>query len=144
MWKKMSQREFFFRIITYCILLFGGLKSSCLKELQIFRNQAAQIECRAPPRYKRVLLFEKVKWFTVYQIVAYQTLVNVYKICKNSEQEYLSGLLNWDGRGLRIMRTNTKLNLAQKSFTFRGASLWNQLASDVRNSMSISFFQEKG
>ena len=90
-----------------------------------------------------MLLFEKVKWLTVNQLVAYQTLVNVYKIRKNSEPEYLSDLLNRDSRGLRIIRTNTKLNLAQKSFTFRGASLWNELPLDVRNSVSISSFKKK-
>ena len=97
--KKNVAEGIFISILTYCISLFGGTESSCLKELQILQNKAAQIVCRAPPRSNRVLLFEKVKWLTLNQLVAYQTLVNVYKIRKNSEAEYLSDLLNRDSRG---------------------------------------------
>ena len=64
---------------------------------------------------------------TVNQLVAYHTLIQVYKIRNSGEPEYLASALKDDNRNGHIVVPITNLTLAMKSFTFREAKLWNSL-----------------
>ena len=86
-------------------------------------------------------LFDKVGWFTVRQLVVYHTLTMVFKIRWSKEPEYLSSILSEDTRGQRIRRSNTRLNLAFKSFGFRGPQFWNQLPLSIWTCDKISSFK---
>ena len=126
--KKQVADSIFTSVLTYCISLFGGMDVGHVKDLQILQNQAAQIVCGAPARTNRMYLFDRVGWFTVRQLVVYHT-------------EYLSSILSEDTRGQRIRRSNTRLNLAFKSFSFRGPQFWNQLPLSIRTCEKISSFK---
>ena len=142
--KKRVADGIFTSVLSYCLPLFGGSEACNIKDLQVLQNRAAQIVCKAPSRCNRVKLFDKVKWLTVNQLIAYQTLVAIYKIRESREPEYMSKIVNNTSRGNRILRTNTRLSLAQKSFTFRGVQLWNQLPLDLRTTdTAIGYFKTK-
>ena len=139
--KKQVADSIFTSVLTYCISLFGGMDVGHVKDLQILQNQAAQIVCGAPARTNRMYLFDRVGWFTVRQLVVYHTLTMVFKIRWSKEPEYLSSILSEDTRGQRIRRSNTRLNLAFKSFSFRGPQFWNQLPLSIRTCEKISSFK---
>ena len=105
----------------YCLPLFGGCNVSELKSLQVLQNRAAQLVTNSPPRSNRVVMYSKLKWLTVNQLVSYHTLLAVFKIRNSGEPEYLAQFLKNDNRQSRIIVPNTQLSLAKKSFVWRGS-----------------------
>ena len=69
-------------------------------------------------------MFDKLDWLTVNQLIAYHSLLQIYKIRSSGEPEYLSQILKNDNRNGHIIIPSSDLSLAIKIFTFRGAKLW--------------------
>ena len=86
-------------------------------------------------------MYSELGWMTVNQLVAYHTLVVVFKIRKCGEPEYLASSLQNDGSTGKIIIPNPKLTLVKKSFLFRGATDWNKLSTSVRLSSKIGEFK---
>ena len=141
--RKTVTEGIFNSILVYCLTLYGGSDRTHIRELQVLQNKAAQIVCHAPPRSNRAKLFEKLGWLSVNQLIMYHTLINVYRIRVCGEPEYLAQFLKNDSITGRIIRTNTNLGLALRSFVFRGSSQWNSLPSSIRILTKIGTFKKK-
>ena len=140
--RKTVTQGIFNSVLVYCLPLFGGSDIGHVKDIQVLQNKAAQIVCHAPPRANRSRMFDTLGWMTVNQLISYHTLISVFKMRASGEPEYLAQFLQDDSRTGRIVRTNTELSLAMKSFTFRGSAQWNQLPSNLRNSIRIGAFKK--
>ena len=112
-----------------------------IKSIQVLQNRAAQVVTHFPPRTRREDLFNKVKWLTVNQLVAYNTPLTLFKIRKTGEPEYLAQFLKYDNRQDRIIIPNTQLGLAKKSFVWRGSANWNSLSQELRKCNKIGKFK---
>ena len=88
-------------------------------------------------------MYDKLDWLTVNQLIAYHTLIQVYKIRSSGEPEYLHNILKHDNRAGHIVIPVTDLTLAMKSFTFRGAKLWNSLPTHVRCCSKVGMFKKQ-
>ena len=141
--KKSVAEGIFNGVLAYCLPLFGGTEEQNIKELQVLQNRAAQVVCNTPLRFSRQKLFDKVEWLSVNQMVVYYTLMTVFQIRRNGQPEYLSEILRQDTRGKRIFRSRAKLSLTLKSFTFRGAALWNELPLCMRTEECTVSFKKK-
>jgi hypothetical protein len=141
--RKMIAIGIFNSVLTYCLPLFGDCGVNNLKEIQILQNKAAQIVSHSPPRAARVQMFTKLDWLTVNQLVAYHTLISVFKIRKSREPEYLSKFLCNDSRYGKIMFEKIELKVATKSFVFRGSESWNLLPIAAKNCQKIGEFKPK-
>ena len=75
-------------------------------------------------------------------LVAYHTLLQIFKIRKSQQPEYLFGILGRDNRNGHIVVTNTQLSLAKKSFTFKGSELWNHIPADIRYILRLGNYKE--
>ena len=139
---KTITQGIFNSVLVYCLPLFGGCDKGELNSLQVLQNKAAQIVTRSPPRSVRNSMFDKLDWLSVNQLVAYHTLIQVYKIRSCREPEYLSEILRNDNRNGNIIIPNSDLSLAKKSFSFRGAQLWNSLPVQIRSCLKISQFKK--
>ena len=128
-------------VLVYCLPLYGGCNVAHIKSIQVLQNRAAQVVTHFPPRTRREDLYNKVKWLTVNQLVAYHTLLTVFKIRKTGEPEYLAQFLKYDNRQDRIIIPNTQLGLAKKSFVWRGSATWNSLSQDLRKCNKIGQFK---
>ena len=139
---KIITQGIFNSVLVYCLPLYGGCNKGDLEAVQVLQNKAAQIVTKSPPRFERKLMFDKLDWLSVTQLIAYHTLIQVYKIKKSKEPEYLYEFLSRENRNGNIIVTNTGLSLAKSSFTFRGPELWNSLPVNVRNSNKIAVFKK--
>ena len=128
-------------VLVYCLPLFGGCDIGQIKSLQVLQNKAAQVVTRSPPRAERVPMYSSLNWLTVNQLVAYHTLLTVFKIRQCGEPEYLAQFLQEDSRTGRIVIPNTTLSLAQKRFVWRGSRNWNMLPLMLRKSEKIGHFK---
>ena len=64
-----------------------------LMYFQVLQNRAAHIVVKLPPRTNRHLLFDKLGWLTVLQLIAYHTLLAVFKIKHSGEPEDMATTL---------------------------------------------------
>ena len=71
----------------YCLPLFGGCSKTDVQLLQVFQTRAAQVVLRLPPRTGRALMFDKLEWLTVQQLIA------VFRIRQTREPEDLATIL---------------------------------------------------
>ena len=140
---KQVAEGIFNSVLVYCLPLYGGCETRCLKDLQVMQNRAAQIVCRAPPRANRATMFEKLDWLTVNQLVVYHSQILVYNVRKTKQPDYLADILNKDNRMGKIIVSNTDLSIVKKSFTFRAAEQWNSLPSDIRHALTTKNFKKR-
>ena len=87
-------------------------------------------------------MFDKLDWMTVSQLIAYHTLITVYRIRLSRTPEYLASLLNRENHNGHIVMKNPKLELYRDSFIFRGAILWNKLPRILKTSCKLGIFKK--
>ena len=127
--------------LVYCLPLFGGCDRKDVNCLQVMQNKAAQIVTKAPLRTHRSQMFDKLEWMTVNQLIAYHTVMAVFRIRDSGHPEYLASILKRESRMGKILLPRYQLELADKSFSVRGARLWNLLPDRMRNMDKISTFK---
>ena len=140
--RKTITEGLFNSVMVYCLPLFGGMDKGQLRDIQVLQNKAARMVCHAPPRARRSVLFGKLDWLSVNQLISYHTLLSMFKIRSSREPEYLAHFVGNDNRNERIIVPNTDLSLAINSFVFLGSDQWNQLPLTLRKSMKIGFFKK--
>ena len=118
-------------VLSYCLPLFGGCTNAGLDVLQVLQNRAA-----------RNLMFDRLDWLTVQQLIVYHTLVTVFRIRKSQEPEELGVMLTRDNHNGHIIMKNTQLSLYRNSFVFRGSLLWNKLPREIRLESKMSQFKK--
>ena len=65
--------------ILYHIQMYGGSSEELLSALQIQQNRAARLVCRLPWRTRTEKLLKQVGWMNVRQMVAYYSLLSLFK-----------------------------------------------------------------
>ena len=122
--KKNMVQCVFNSVLCYCLPLFGGCTKAEVDVLQVLQNRAARIVLNCPPRTNRNLMFDRLDWLTVQQLIVYHTLVTVFRIRKSQEPEELGVILTRDNHNGHIIMKNTQLSLYRNSLMFRGSLLW--------------------
>ena len=140
--KKNIVEGVFNSVLCYCIPLFGGCNKSELNLLQVLQNRAAHVVLRMPPRTSRSTMFDKLGWLTVQQLIAYHTLITVFRIRLTKEPEDLATILSKDNISGHIIMKNTQLGLYRESFVFRGAVLWNRMPLSLRKETKLGVFKK--
>ena len=113
-----------------------------LHTLQLMQNTAARIVTGLPKWCSRDLMFDRIGWLTVQQLIFYHTVILVYKIRKNNQPEHLAELLKRDSRNNRIMIPRFNLQMTNRSFTVRGADSWNLIPRTIREESKIGTFKK--
>ena len=140
--KRNIVQGIFNSVLCYCLPLFGGCNKAELNVLQVQQNRAARIVLGFPPRTNRNLMFDKIAWLTVNQLIAYHTLITVYRVRKTQEPEDLALMLSRDNHNGHIILKNTQLGLYRNSFVFRGSLLWNKLPPILRKETKLIKFKK--
>ena len=80
---------------------------------------------------------------TVQQLVAYHTIITIFRIRKKEEPEYLASYLCRDNiYGNIIVKTSDK-DYYRNSFIYRGSTLWNKVPKILRKEVKIGTFKKK-
>ena len=79
---KTISEGWFQSVLLYCLPLFGGCDKGEIQDLQIIQNKVARLVTGSNLRRNRCDIFEQLKWFTVNQLIIYQTLLTVFRIKK--------------------------------------------------------------
>ena len=137
---------------SYCCSVWGSCGASKLNVLQKLQNKAARIVTNSPFDASAALLLQRLGWPPVQKLKYKETGAMVYKSLNSLAPQYLSDLfVRLSGVHPRELR-NSKTDLAvsmlrtgngQKSFAYRGASLWNSLDLETKMAPSINAFKSK-
>ena len=130
--------------LRYCSVIWGCLSNTKLESLQRLQNRARRlIECAS---HKDGWVCD---WLDVHNLVRYDRLITTYKINNGLCPENLKNKFTPRSN---ISRYNTRkiddfeiprlrLEYCKKSFGYQGASAWNEIPKQIRDSSSLSSFK---
>ena len=136
---------------SYCCSVWGSCGASKLDMLQKLQNKATRI-VTSPFDASAAPLLQRLGWPSVQKLINKETGSMVSKSLNSFAPRYLSDLfVRLSGvhpRELRSSKTDLAIPMlrtgnGQKSFAYRGASLWNSLDFDIKMAPSINAFRSK-
>ena len=136
----------------YCCSVWGCCGKTQIDALQRLQNRAARIVTNSSYHVSATGLIKRLGWPTISDIILSETATIMFKSTNSLGPEYLSELFvkNSALNTMRLRNTETDLRVplfktanGQKSISFRGPKLWNQLSSDVRLAPSLSTFKRR-
>ena len=138
---------------SYCYSLWGSCGASKLGVLQKLQNKAARIVTNSPFDASAAPLLQRLGRPSVQKLIYKETGYMVHKCLNSLAPQYLSDLfVRLSGvvhpRELRNSKTDLAIPMlrtgnGQKSFAYRGASLWNSLDLETKMALSINAFKSK-
>ena len=142
---------FVFSKLFYCSTVWSSTSKKNVRKLQLVQNYACRIVAGLR-KYDHVSeALKSVKWLNVRDKLLFNDLVMVYKCFKNLTPGYLHGHFQYRAKtDQRDTRQNNNLTLAryrlatgQKTFTYRGAKLYNSIAKDIRDTGNLNVFKRE-
>ena len=113
--------------------MYGGCEQRDINALQVMQNKAARIASNSSVMVPRTQMFDQLQWMTVRQLIYYHTALTTFRIRSSQEPEYLNSILTRENMRGNIIIPNVTLELARQSFTYRGATQWNNIPQNIRS-----------
>ena len=142
--KHLLDKKTLIYLINAFVRRDGLARARNVRKLQLVQNYAYRIVAGLR-KYDHVSEAQKsLKWLNVRDKLLFNELVIVYKSLKNLTPGYLHGRFQYRAKtNQRDTRQNNDLTLpryrlatGQKTFTYRGAKLYNSIAKDMRHGKS--------
>ena len=134
----------------YCCAVWGCCGTTEISKLQKLQNRAARIITNSSFDASSKPLIQKLGWKTVNDMIKHESRTMVYKSINNKAPPYMSEMFTRNSQDAtrQLRNTNTDLRLpkirtcnGQKSFSFRGAKLWNSLNNEAKLATSLNRFK---
>ena len=140
--------------ITYIIQAWGSLSKSDLRDIQTSQNKAARRALNIPIGSNTVELMEKCNWLSIKQLIWYHTLILLWKIIKTTRLPYFKSQISFtrdrapnlrrlEPSGNIYLNTHPNTIRHKNSFIHRGATMWNSLPANIKNSLSYTVFKKQ-
>ena len=139
--------------ICYLIQLWGGCDKYLLHPLQVLMNKAARIVTGYNRYTSTKRLMTKCKWFSIKQLIFYQTVSMAHKMKMNKLPLYMyrkfSSVYPYetrqaDGGCIRLgTEFTSKMSLCHDSFRYRAVSNYNSIPSQIRLTSNMGTFKLK-
>ena len=140
--------------LDYLNTIFVGLPDKDIKAMQRVQNAAAKMVLLKTKYDSSTDALKRLHWLPIRYHVDHKMLTLVYKCLHDKAPDYLKNLLTVIGDSERSMRSNsqymrllipktTKKTFAARSFSVKGAELWNNLPNSVKISSSVNDFKAK-
>ena len=150
--RKMIANGVVMSYVTYLIQLYGGCSEYLLSALQVLQNRAARIVTKLEWRTPTSTLLLQCGWLSIRQMVAYHSLLLLYKSKENKKPAYIYSKISHKFN--RVTRLSTlggikdyrrfESTLANQSFLPRTIKLWNEkLPAQIRSEASMKKFKHK-
>ena len=137
---------------TYCCEVWGVLGETQSKRLQKLQNRAAKIIISMGNDVDHCNALQELKWEPLEILRKKAKAKLMFKLLKNAGPNSLTRLFTYkkDITDYNLRNITSCLNVPmpstnslKKSFAYDGASVWNSIPAEIRNSKSVSLFQKK-
>ena len=118
--------------------------STCMRKIQTFHSGFDKAW---------VPLIPQLGWLNVKEMVDFETATIVYKSLHGLAPPYMMQdmfhkLSDSRNRGLRNIVTDLRIPICktsngQRSFSYRGVTVWNQLSSEIKTAQSLAIFKNR-
>jgi hypothetical protein len=137
--------------LDYGNALLAGLPDNLIQKLQKVQNCAARLIFKVSRATHTTPLLEQLHWLPIAQRIEYKLATMCFNIVNGTAPKYLSDIVSLytpsrnlrsasDSRLFRIPRRNKKTQ-GQRSFSYLGPSVWNDLPFSVRHSDTTEHFK---
>ena len=149
--RKMLANGIFMSKLIYLIQLWGGTSEYLLTFLQKIQNRAARSVTKLDWYTSTETLLTQCGWLSVRQLIAYHSLLQVFKVKKDKfpgflnkkfSQQFTYGTRLAAGNGIKLNKV-IHTQLGKQNFSNRTVHLWNQLPLDIRQSRTLPIFKAK-
>ncbi len=131
----------------YCNVVWGRCNKTLCSKLQVLQNRAAKIITGISRYGSSTQALRNLQWKSLDEKLQVNEAVTMYKIIHNQAPNYLCNRFakqetyhNTRNRNvLTIEKPNTEYK--KRSFSYRGATLWNSLDENVRNACNLVSFK---
>ena len=130
---------FIFPFLSYYILVWGGTCSSHLKSLIIQQKKVIRIISNAPPYSHTSNFFHTLKILKFNDIYKYQLALYMYT---SFDKFKCTHPVNTRNRNLALPAFQ-RLTQTQRSVSFRGPHIWNELPAYIRAIDSLPSFKRE-
>ena len=137
--------------LDYGNALLSGCKNKDVARLQRLQNRAARIVFQVPRRHPTSPLLTSLHWLPIDKRIQFKILLHIYKSLNDLSPIYLKEIIAIQipsREGLRSSVDTTRLviprsarRIGDRSFSVCGPSLWNQVPSSIRSSVTVGTFK---
>ena len=135
--------------ISYAITMWGCANSSSLNRIHILQKKALRICCKVHYLHHSTPLFISNQLLNIFDIYLKETAIFMYKYHSNLLPTFFNTLFHTH-ESVHEHNTRNKSNLSpnfkrtkmgQKSISFHGTKIWNNLSNCLKSSSSLSIFK---
>ncbi|CAB3993932.1 Hypothetical predicted protein [Paramuricea clavata] len=137
--------------LLYCSTVWSNTTCTNIKKLQSIQNFACKI-ITGSKKYDHVSpLLQNLEWLTVDKLLYFRDAVMTFKCMNNLAPKYLCDM--FEKRSCIHNRSTRNCNsiqiplfktaAGQRSFAFRGASIWNNLDTELKKCTSLKTFKSQ-
>ena len=138
----------------YCNTVWGNCGQSLLNKLQALQNRAAKVVNGVSfDEAEQNSLLKSLGWLNIRQLIYYDSTLLMFKVSRGIAPESTQDLFekcdnihSYDTRAISSQNfyiPRMRTSKGQSSFVFSGASIWNELPTQVKQAQSIDSFKEK-
>ena len=162
---RMLASGIFYSKLEYCLPVFGnysgiggygesskmrGMTAADCNKLQVLQNSVNRILTGARVGTRTEDLLNETNTISVHQMIAFSTLLMVFKVLKSGKPTYIARKLGitreagmamrgWDGLTVKV--PNYYLDISRGGFIYRGAKLFNKLPRTLREEKRTEAFK---
>ena len=139
-----------FSKMLYCSTVWSNNSTQNINKLRSIQNFASKIVTNSRKFYDVTPLHRQLTWFPVKQLLYYRDSVLTYKCFKGLAPKHLVD--KFTKRSSINARHNRKRDLlhitlyrtatSQRTFAYRGTSIWNNLDIDIKQCVSFQSFKQ--
>ena len=153
--------------LMYCLQLFGNVwgietmedtetrqssfTKSNLRSLQVLQNKVLRLMTGCGYNTHNTELFEKSGMLSVNQLIAYTTLVSIFKVKLSGKPQYLADRLGVfeqhdmvnNRRNGNVKKIYFRLGRGREGMLYQGSKLFNSLDPSLRMETKVTKFKQK-
>ena len=134
----------------YCSIVWGNCGKTLSERLQKLQNRAARILTSSSYEVDARYLLQQLGWKGLIIQRQIQVALMVFKALNDLAPDHLSSMCTERSTSGYVLRDSTnklhvplpRTNYLKKSFSYRGATLWNSLPCNLRQEKSLNRFKQ--
>ena len=134
----------------YCSIVWGDCGKTLSERLQKLQNRAARILTSSSYDADARYLLQQPGWKDLITQRQIQVALMVFKALNDLASDYLSSMFTERSVSGYVLRDSTnklnvpipRTNYLKRSFSYRGATLWNSLPCNLRQEKSLNRFKQ--